>query len=94
MLQLDDPEFRGLVTEDGDDQEHNEVSGEDEGETINRPYRARRIPLSEVKGVYANQAEWLLVQQLAPNHKNLWKVHMKEWVKFCRHIQMARKEAA
>ena len=94
VLQSDEPEFRGLVTGYGDDEEHNEVSSEDEGETINRPYRARRIPRSEVKGIYASQAEWLLAQQLAPNHKNFWKVNMKEWVKFCRHIQIARKEAA
>lgn len=92
-LQADDPEFRGLVTGDDDDQVRSEDSSED-GEAVNRPRHPRHIPQSEIKGIYASQAEWLLAQQLAPNHKNLWKVNMKMWVKFCRHIQIARKEAA
>lgn len=88
-LRADDPEFRGLVTGNNEDQD----SSEDD-EAVNRPHHPRHIPQSEIKGIYASQAEWLLAQQLAPNHKNLWKVNMKKWVRFCRHIQIARKEAA
>jgi len=97
-LRSADPEFRDIAAryndgEDDGDEESSESSSETEGEGANRPFRPRHISPSEVKGIYASQAEWLLAQQLAPRHKNNWKVNMKKWVEFCRNIQLARREA-
>ena len=97
-LRSDDPEFRDIATRYNDGEadgggEENSDSSSEKGERANHPFRPRHISLSEVKGIYASQAEWLLAQQLAPRHKNNWKVNMKEWVEFCRKIQFARKEA-
>lgn len=97
-LRSDDPEFRDIAAryndgEDGGDEESGESSSENEGGGANHPFRPRHISPSEVKGIYASQAEWLLAQQLAPRHKNNWKVNMKGWVEFCRNIQLARREA-
>ncbi|KAF8641109.1 hypothetical protein AX17_000752 [Amanita inopinata Kibby_2008] len=63
-----------------------------QGEKNTKRY-LRHVSRSEVKGHFAAQAEWLLAQQLAPTHRNLWKINIKKWIKFCMQVRRAREEA-
>jgi hypothetical protein len=64
-----------------------------EGEGPQRRHDPSHISRADARGYFAAQCEWLLAQQLAPGHRNFWRVNMIKWVKFCTHAQTARKKA-
>ncbi|RDB28883.1 hypothetical protein Hypma_015527 [Hypsizygus marmoreus] len=53
----------------------------------------RHIHRSEILGVIAAHADWLLAQQLAPNHAAFQKLNIAKWISFCRQVKIARKDA-
>lgn len=58
-----------------------------------KPRYLRHVPRSEVIGVFASQAEWLLAHQLAPSGRQHWRTSIREWISFCRRAKHARREA-
>lgn len=77
----------------GSDDSDVEMRSENEGEGPRRHRRPLHRSRADVKGCFASQCEWLLAQQLAPGHRQFWKVNMIKWVRFCTRVQTARKQA-
>jgi hypothetical protein len=56
-----------------------------EPEILLEPRHPRHIPLAEIKGYFASQAEWLLANQLASmsTSANVKLVDIPQWISFC-----------
>lgn len=63
-----------------------------QGTTSKKRY-LRHVPRSEIVGIFAAHADWLLAQQLAPNSSALRKVNIPKWIAFCRRVKTARRDA-
>ena len=56
-----------------------------EREILLEPRHPRHIPISEIRGYFASQAEWLLANQLASSSTsaNVRLVDIPQWISFC-----------
>ncbi|TFK41162.1 hypothetical protein BDQ12DRAFT_679005 [Crucibulum laeve] len=53
----------------------------------------RQISRAEVRGYFAEQAEWLLAQQLVPKHKAHQLLNLEKWLEFCQEVKKSRRLA-
>ena len=60
-----------------------------EREFSQEPRHPRHIPVSEVRGYFASQAEWLLANQLASSSSsaNVRLVNIPQWISFCLQVR-------
>jgi hypothetical protein len=60
-----------------------------EREILLEPRHPRHIPLAEIRGYFASQAEWLLANQLASlsTSANVKLVDIPQWISFCRQVR-------
>lgn len=71
---------------------HNDVEVDLQGMT-SKPRCLRHVPQSEVIGIFAAHADWLLAQHLISSSASLRKINISKWISFCRQVKMARREA-
>ena len=60
-----------------------------EREILLEPRHPRHIPLAEIRGYFASQAEWLLANQLASlsTSANVKLVDIPQWISFCLQVR-------
>ena len=66
-----------------------------EREILLEPRHPRHIPLAEIRGYFASQAEWLLANQLASlsTSANVKLVDIPQWISFCLQVRVEVAEA-
>ncbi|KAF8996039.1 hypothetical protein BDQ17DRAFT_1364988 [Cyathus striatus] len=85
------------------DQDHKIIFDSDDSESEDldiiprtkskHPQTIRHIPRNEIIGRIAEHAEWLLAYQLAPLHRNLWRLNIIQFIQFCMALPTRRKQA-
>jgi hypothetical protein len=65
---------------------------DDEGNTV-RKRHVRHVPRSEIIGLFAAHAEWILAQHLASTSSAVRKLDIPSWISFCKEVKFARKAA-
>ncbi|TFK65997.1 hypothetical protein BDN72DRAFT_844913 [Pluteus cervinus] len=63
----------------------------DEDGQTRRPRHIRHVSRAEVYSVFAEHAEWILAQQLAPHGARHHKINLIAWINFCETVRDARK---
>ena len=60
-----------------------------EREILLEPRHPRHIPLAEIRGYFASQAEWLLANQIASSSSsaNVRLVDVSQWISFCLQVR-------
>ncbi|KAG6842219.1 hypothetical protein C0991_000189 [Blastosporella zonata] len=54
---------------------------------------ARHVSRAEIIGMFAAHADWILAQHLASPAKNVQKVNLPKWIRFCTEVAAARLSA-
>lgn len=65
---------------------------DDEGNTGRKRY-LRHVPRTEIIGLFAAHAEWILAQHLASTSSAVRKLDIPSWISFCKRVKSARRAA-
>lgn len=60
---------------------------------LKKPRHSRHVHKAEIREIFARQAEWILADQIASSSPNARYLDISQWVRFVKHVKIARRNA-